>query len=424
MSAGHPSEARREHTPGVLGNRMAFVDVLRAIAIITVLFHHLPSGLGHHFGKLGEWGGRGVDLFFVLSGFLIGSTCLERAATSGERGQGQQAKAYWLLRSARIFPLYFTLLAVYALGLPGFNPDAASILRDWWRPFVTFTSNYFGQITLELGIFWSLAIEEQFYLAVGLLILFCSRRRETLTSAFLGLSLAAIAVSLVYRREIFVMHREGLLPDNLYIFKLFHSTLSRMDQLAVGLITAVASHAFNGWTWARSERHARLSTWAVIVLCLGFLVYFPHRPVVGFLVIGLFFGACLLWVQRPAARMLTLGRWEARALWPVTSIGKLSFGLYVFHPITRTWVDKLLPTSALPEGSAPRAVVLLAVWIAVTTVLAAVSYQFFEEPILSAARRKSKRILQPPAEANPGAAAPGRLAEGELSAGVAGPPAS
>jgi peptidoglycan/LPS O-acetylase OafA/YrhL len=122
--------------------------------------------------------------------------------------------------------------------------------------------------------------------------------------------------------------------------------------------------------------------------------------------------------------MLTLGRWEARALWPVTSIGKLSFGLYVFHPITRTWVDKLLPTSALPEGSAPRAVVLLAVWIAVTTVLAAVSYQFFEEPILSAARRKSKRILQPPAEANPGAAAPGRLAEGELSAGVAGPPAS
>lgn len=384
----------REQSPGVLGHRMAFVDVLRAIAILAVIVCHLPEGLGQTFGMLHRSGGRGVDLFFVLSGFLIGSTCLARATHSSHASLLSQAKAYWLLRSARIFPLYFLLLGVIALGLPGFNPDAAVILRDHPLPFLSFTSNYFAQSTLELGIFWSLAIEEQFYLAVGLAILACSGSRRTLASAFLGLALAAIAVSLVYRYELFALRAEELLPEKWYVFKLFHSTLTRLDQLALGLLAAVVSQAFNGWRPAGSARWVRASTWSVIAVCLGALLYFPKWNIFGFLALGVIFAACMLWVQRPAVRALTLGRWESRLMAPLVYVGKLSFGLYLFHPITRTWVDRLLPTTALPAGSSVRSIVFLAVWVVGTTALAAVSYRFLEEPLLAAARRKTKQFLQ------------------------------
>jgi peptidoglycan/LPS O-acetylase OafA/YrhL len=374
---------------------MPFIDVLRAIAILTVIVHHLPQDMGMPFGRLQEWGGRGVDLFFVLSGFLIGSTCLARAGVPGHPGTWSQAKAYWLLRSARILPLYWVLLGVLALGLPIFNPDVAFVLRKWPLPYLTFTSNSFGQGTLELGIFWSLAIEEQFYLAVGLLILFCSSRRDTLAAAFTGLSLAAIAVSLVHRQDLANLRFDGALDESAYIFRLFHSTISRMDQLAVGLLTAVVAPRFNALRLARSARWAGASTWLAIALCLALLVYLPHRPVKGFLLIGLVFAACLLWVQRPAARALSVGRVQGWLLAPLLTVGKLSFGLYVFHAFVRRWVPALLPAALTQHGSLLHASAFVAVWVVATLVIAALSYRFFEEPLNALARRKAKQFVQP-----------------------------
>ncbi len=402
MSAETQAQGGREQTAGVLGHRMAFVDVLRALAILTVIVHHLPEDLHGPWGLLALWGGRGVDLFFVLSGFLIGSTCLERADKAAQAGLLNQAKAYWLLRSLRIFPLYFALLALFALGLPGFNPDATYVIRNWPWPFLTFTSNHFGQITLELGIFWSLAIEEQFYLAVGLLVLFCSRNRQTLAASFLGLALAAIAVSLVHRYHLLDLRTEGLLPEHGFIFRMYHSTLARMDQLALGLLSAIVAPALNRLWIARDERWVCVSTWAAIGVALALLVYYPVRYIEGPLVLGLVFAGSLLWVQRPVVRTLALGRWESRLMAPLVYVGKLSFGLYLFHPITRRWVDMLLPTSSLPAGSDARSVVFLGVWLLSTTVLAGVSYRFFEEPLLALARRKSKQFLQAPVPAQPG----------------------
>jgi peptidoglycan/LPS O-acetylase OafA/YrhL len=420
MKQGQQRQPVAEPGAETTGRRLVFLDVLRAMAILTVLVKHLPAEVGPFFGQLYVWGGRGVDLFFVLSGFLIGSTCLARVASTPEGSSLQQAKAYWLLRSARIFPLYFALLAVLAIHPPGFGDDAAFVIRNWPLPFLTFTSNHFGQSSLELGVLWSLAIEEQFYLAVGLLILMCSSRRETLASAFLGLSLAAIAVSLVYRHDLGVLSGQGLLPQNEYIFRLFHSTLSRMDQLAVGLLASLAAAPFNRWSLARSERWVRASTWSVVAVGLGVLVFFPHQPIVGFLALGLVFAACVLWAQRPAARTVVLRRWESMLLAPVLLIGQLSFGLYLFHPITRPWVDWALTHLPLPPGSSVRAVLFVLVWTGVSTALAALSYRFFEEPLLAAARRKARLFLQPqrvaPTQQAPAAGNTLREAEAETQA--------
>ncbi len=261
------------HPPS--SQRMVFVDVLRGMAILAVFFHHLPSGLGAPFGMLSHWGGRGVDLFFVLSGFLIGSTCLERVTRAPEAGAAAQSKAYWLLRSARILPLYFALLGLFLLELPTLNPRVAEVLRAFPRPFLTFTSNTFGQDTLELGVLWSLAIEEQFYLTVGVLMLLTARKREQLASAFLGLGLAAIAVPLVYRYVLLELQQHHGLGDSAYVFMLFHGSLSRVDQLGVGLLCAVAAPAFNRLPLARAGAWAAATSWAAVAAVVGVLMYFP-----------------------------------------------------------------------------------------------------------------------------------------------------
>lgn len=371
--------------------RLPFIDVLRAIAIGTVLFRHLPPELGVSFGKLHEWGGRGVDLFFILSGFLIGTTCLERAARFEHR-PFRQAGAYWLLRSARIFPLYFSLLGLFALGLPLFHPDVIHVIRNHPLPFLTFTSNYFGQGTLELGIYWSLAIEEQFYLAVGLLVLATSSRRDTLAAAFLGLSLITILVAVFYRHEIAQAAAEKTLEESRYVFRLFHSTLARMDQLAIGLVSAVVSKRFNLTPIGMSTRWADGVTWAAVLSAIAMLVWFPHRAVLGFLYLGLAFAAAVLIAQRPAARFEPKG-WRRLLFTPLGSIGKLSFGLYLFHPLFRPLAIALSAQLGLASSGLPAATAFLTIWLALTWGAAWLSFRFFEDPIIQFARGRASKIL-------------------------------
>ena len=203
------------------------------------------------------------------------------------------------------------------------------VIRHFPLPFLTFTSNYFAQGTLELGIYWSLAIEEQFYLAVGLLVLATSSRRDTLAAAFLGLSLVAILVAVFYRHEIAEAAANKTLEEKWYVFRLFHSTLARMDQLAIGLLSAVVSKRFNLTGFATSTPWAETFTWAAVAAAVAMLVRYPHRGVLGFSYIGLVFAAAVLIAQRPTARFEP--RWR-RLLFNLWVPLVLSFGLYCFIP--------------------------------------------------------------------------------------------
>jgi peptidoglycan/LPS O-acetylase OafA/YrhL len=379
------------------GKRLAYVDVLRALAITTVIVHHLPDGFGPVFGQLQEWGGRGVDLFFALSGFLIGSTCLERAELGASRAR--QALGYWLLRTARIWPPYFLLLAVFALGLPTFDQGVRPTLLDHPVPYLFFTSNYFMQGTLELGVLWSLAIEEQFYLAVGFLVLLCSQRAETLRAAFVGIALCAIAVAARYRYEIHILYVRHMIGDPQYIPMLFFSTLSRMDQLAIGLVSAVVAQRLNRLLSRRAERYPRLGTWAGIASCLAFLIFFPHHLVFGFSVLGLVFSATVLWAQRPAAQSTVDSGLEPRLLRVIGNVGKLSYGLYLIHPVTRHWMLEVFSHWELPLNSRTAAFFLVP-WFLATWMISAVSYRFFELPFLQKARTSVRHLLELRPEVN------------------------
>ena len=175
--------ARRQPLMG--NTRDIQLDALRAIAVTMVLYSHFYAAGGSSF-----WGHIGVRLFFVLSGFLITRLLLEaRAAAAFETGPA--LKAFYIRRALRIFPPYFAVLAF--VWLVDLEQSRGSLvwhalylsnfwyaLQNNWNPWV-------------LCHFWSLSIEEQFYLAWPLVVLLVPRRR------FEQICIGVIALSLAYR---------------------------------------------------------------------------------------------------------------------------------------------------------------------------------------------------------------------------------
>ena len=148
-----------------LGGRIAFLDQLRALAIVPVVIHHYHS----------DWlpgGGTGVGVFFAISGFLIGSLLLEI-----EDGDRNAVWRFFVRRFFRIYPLYIIAICIVALCLPRARPElAASFGKAIWH-LVSMTSipnKWFGY---GVGVLWTLHIEAAFYLAAGLATLVLGARR-------------------------------------------------------------------------------------------------------------------------------------------------------------------------------------------------------------------------------------------------------
>jgi peptidoglycan/LPS O-acetylase OafA/YrhL len=361
-------------------NRLIYVDALRAVAIISVMFCHMPPELMGTLGPLQVFGGRGVDLFFVLSGFLIGSTTLSRA--EWQASVWDKFKTFWLLRTFRIWPLYFGLLLLYVALPKVFDPAIKQTILDHPVPYATFTSNYFYQGTLELGVLWSLAIEEQFYVVIGLLVGVASARRDVLSAAFFGVSLVAIVVSLRYRLEVSDLFQAKQMEQNTYIGKIFHGTLGRMDQLSLGILASLCAR----WVSARLPLASSAWAWMAVAAAVLAIMYVPQWPVVGHTALGLVFVACVLVTQIRALRAPSLLPIRLLAS-TIALVGKVSFGLYLFHPFVRRWLFPLWQRIEW-HNKTIQAALFLCTWLAVTLAIAWLSYRFFEAPLLRWARAR------------------------------------
>ncbi len=192
---------------GVEGNRFRYpeLDGLRGLAILMVIEAHygiVRTLLARYWGGLSEYltpilslGPSGVDLFFVLSGFLIGGILLDN------KGASNYFRVFYTRRACRIFPLYF-LFVILLLAIPypsGLVFPADEVLLPSWT-YLTFTQNIVmakdGIVGAGLlGPTWSLAIEEQFYLVLPLLIWFVPRGK--LVHLVIGLILLAMLSRLV-----------------------------------------------------------------------------------------------------------------------------------------------------------------------------------------------------------------------------------
>jgi peptidoglycan/LPS O-acetylase OafA/YrhL len=216
--------------------RIPQLDSIRGLAVLLVLLHNTDGGF--YTGIIGRDGWMGVDLFFVLSGFLITGILLDSKNTEA------YFRNFYARRCLRIWPLYYcTLLFMFGV-IPFVRPSAAHNVFDaksmpWWSYFV-YLQNFLVSVptraTGPLGVTWSLAIEEQFYLVWPLVVRFCS-----------AVTLRRIMVTIICLEPVLrlTMLRHGL--------NVYPNTFSRLDGLMWGALVALLfrSPTFTRKTYVR-----------------------------------------------------------------------------------------------------------------------------------------------------------------------------
>jgi len=345
--------------------RLDQLDGLRALAVAGVVVQHAFGFLRWSPASSGfESGAAGVRLFFVLSGFLITGILLRARETAAERGISRRIvwRAFYIRRALRILPLaYLALVVAWVAGSP-------TIREHPWM-YALYTSNFHvaqhGFTDPSLDHFWSLAIEEQFYLFWPLVIL-ATPRRWTAIAMF-----ATIVFSVVARAAI--LSTTGDIPAFVPAMVL---TPSRLDALALGGLLA--------WLvtiWPRSNGAVvgGLTIGGVAVRVAAAIV--PGSAIVSALSeMGnvLLCGALVLWASKGISGVF--GRLLGSR--PLVAIGTISYGIYVYHmviaglaPIVATRFN--LPSVFPSQFGWPRFI-----WMVATTIpIAALSWRWFERPL-------------------------------------------
>jgi len=345
------------------------LDGLRAIAVMSVVAYHFGAG----------WlkgGFLGVDMFFVLSGYLITSLLLIEWSGSGTIHFG----GFWARRARRLLPALFLVLVVVALwGRIVLSSDQWHQLRwdgIWslfyaanWR-FVVSGASYFSPEPSMLRHMWSLAIEEQFYLIWPLVVfgaLWLAKGKHLLLTGICVVGAAASVAIMQWKYE------PGQDPSRVY-----YGTDARASQLFIGALLAILLVH-----WMPRARGARLAVQIVGVLgtaVVGFL-FWAARDQNDFL----YRGGFILFAVATATMITAIVQPETRnplkaalCIRPVRWIGQVSYGVYLWHwPV---WVA--LSRARLREwGWDISGWRLSILHLAVTFGIAALSYYFVELPI-------------------------------------------
>ena len=219
----------KEHSERLYG-----LDHLRAAAILLVLMYHFRAFKHPDWiDSIGRFGWTGVDLFFVLSGFLISGQLFKEIENKGNIS----LKTFYIKRIFRIVPSYFFTLCLY-FTFPFFREREA--LSSLWK-FLTFTQNY-GLDVISRGTFshaWSLCIEEQFYLIlpVFLLILMPAKLFRYIAVLMIAVIGFSIAARLMAWNE-FIAAADTSSTDfwKLWYMKIYYPTHTRLDGLAIGVL--------------------------------------------------------------------------------------------------------------------------------------------------------------------------------------------
>ena len=377
------------------------LDGLRALAVIAVLFYHaelawIPGGF------------LGVEVFFVISGYLISALLL---AEWRQRGR-IDLKGFWMRRARRLLPALYVLLVVSLAFAVVFLPGEVARLRgDVLAAFGYVTNWYliFGHVSYFEAVgrpsllqhLWSLAVEEQFYLlwppvlalvlAIGASRL---RSRRALTVALAGAVASAVAMALLYT--------PGVDPSRIY-----YGTDTRSTGLLCGAALAFLWSPGEKYPPSEARHHGlpnrgrfrRRWGWTAPLLldvlgfaALGALVWFfvhlgEFRPLLyegGFALVALSTTALIMAVVHPYS---FIGARLFLGSAPLRWIGVRSYGIYLWHwpvfMVTRPDLD--VPFDGLP---------LLALRLSVTVLLADLSYRYVERPIRRGALGRAWRTLR------------------------------
>jgi peptidoglycan/LPS O-acetylase OafA/YrhL len=345
-----------------------FVEHTVTYSVDYLVQRHVPlwvAKIGLSFAHAGMYG---VDVFFVLSAYLITELLLREKQATGSLN----VRAFYLRRILRIWPLYYFLIAVAVL-ISVLNPIHDFGAR-YVLPFLVLMGNWsfilFGTPSSIAVPLWSISVEEQFYLLWPPVVARLSRQQIIVTAAGL------IGVANVSRFVAVAMHQNRV--------QLWMNTFAHLDSIAAGILLAVL---LRGRVFSFGFRR-RIAMLSLAVSCLAARAYFDFGitrgdkplsplgtllgdPVVVLACAAILFGFIDLPFRSPALEYL----------------GKISYGLYIYHLIGLSFIDTIDNVRRGGDPGPIHACVRLVFALGITIAISAVSYAVVEKPFLKLKRR-------------------------------------
>ncbi len=350
--------------------RIPQLDAVRGLAVLLVIMLHASDKYpALHLQALFRNGWMGVDLFFVLSGFLITGILIDA------KNSKEYFKNFYARRCLRIWPLYYSVLLFMFVLIPLLRPSEAAVIFEkrsspWWA-YPLFLQNFLVPVptmaTGPLGVTWSLAIEEQFYLIWPLVVRFCS------VEQLRRIALVVICASPLLRLYLSV-HGVGI----------YSNFFCRMDGLMAGALLAllVRSPAFEP---VRLVKFAWLFLLVALPAAIVIDRYNVRWLVLSFTALSaLAFIFLSLFSESRLVRTVMTNPF-------LTYTGGISYGLYLLHKIPFD-IEQSLHLDRYPQAA-------LALGLLGSYALAALSWRFVETPFLRLKRffKDEKRAEPDPA---------------------------
>jgi peptidoglycan/LPS O-acetylase OafA/YrhL len=369
--------------------RIRELDGIRGVAIGMILAHHyfllliqaVPGSPLAYLQAAGRLAWTGVDLFFVLSGFLIGGILLDA------RNSTNYFRVFYTRRFFRIVPIYalsiggiFSLFVLYKLGFAG-RFGWMFQQRLPWISYPFFLQNFWMASRITFGVFglgvtWSLAIEEQFYLTLPLLMRLLNPRR--LVPVLIG----GIVAAPILRIALY-----SLWPNHFYSW--FVMMPCRADALLLGVLGAVAVRDAN-WRTRLENNRAALFT-ALAILACGFVVLTRRNadPYGFAMLTGGFTWLALFYLCILLCALFYRDGWLGRVLrcgWLVW-LGSIAYGAYLLHETVRALLFGLI-WGRFPSSLSFPVFCVSVLALAITLIVCRASWVFLETPLMRIGHRE------------------------------------